>query len=111
MAALAIDAEIIENVLSDRACYYATKDGVRTVMAFDRERGQFLLIDEGWSGYQRIHHIWAHIEVQNGKFLVHEDGTEEGLANLLVTAGIAPDHIVLAFQAPCLRFATNFAAA
>ena len=111
MASLTSDVEIIEHVLCERARFYAARSDIRTLMSFDREHGQFLLIDEGWSGYRRIHHIWAHIELLNGKVVVHEDGTEEGLANLLLRAGILADRIVLAFHAPCLRDSTDFAVA
>src|SRR5580700_4681374 len=111
MASIESDSELIERVLRDRACFYAATHEVRTLMAFDREHGQFLLIDEGWAGYRRIHHIWAHIELRDRKFVIHEDGTEDGLANSLTNAGIPSDRIVLAFHAPCLRTATDFAVA
>ena len=104
-------AELIEQILCERARFYATPERCRTLMAFDRERGQFLLIDEGWDGYRRIHNVWAHIELQDSKLWIHEDGTEEGIANLLVAAGVPRDHIVLAFHAPSLRKATEFAVA
>jgi hypothetical protein len=78
---------------------------------FDQQAGQFLLIDEGWQGYRRIHTVWAHVEIQNDKIWIHEDGTEEGIANLLVQAGIPKDRIVLAFHAPTLRSSTEFAIA
>lgn len=109
MASLEQDVVIIEQVLSERACYYAAPDKLRTLMAFDRERGQFLLLDEGWNGYRRIHHVWAHVELREGKLWIHEDGTEDGIANQFVAAGIPHERIVLAFHAPALREATEFA--
>lgn len=109
MVALKQDVQIVEQILCDLAAAYATADPSRTIMTFDRERGQFLLIDEGWDGYRRIYHVWVHVELRDGKFLVHEDGTEEGVANLLVNAGVSRDRIVLAFHAPNLRDATEFA--
>ncbi len=109
MAALERDTEIIEQILCELARAYAVPNQSCTLMAFDRERGQFLLIDEGWDGYRRIHDVWAHVEIRDGKFWIHEDGTEEGIANLLVQAGIPRDRIVLAFHAPNLRSATEFA--
>jgi hypothetical protein len=102
---------MIEQTLCDRARFYASTEKSRTLMAFDRERGQFLLLDEGWDGYRRIHNVWAHVELRDGKIWIHEDGTEEGIANLLVAAGVPHDHIVLAFHAPNLRDATEFAVA
>lgn len=111
MAAIEQDAEIIEQTLCERARLYTQTDKFRTLMAFDRERGQFLLLDEGWDGYRRIHRVWAHVELRDGKIWIHEDGTEEGIANILVAAGVARDRIVLAFHAPSLRAATEFAVA
>lgn len=103
--------ETIEHTLRKLAAGDVKPDGARTIKAFDRDRGQFLLIDEGWHGSRRVHHVWAHLEVRDGRIWIHEDGTEEGIANLLVAAGISRDRIVLAFYAPALRSATEFAAA
>lgn len=103
--------DIIEQALCERACFYAKPDKFRTLMAFDRERGQFLLMDEGWDGYNRIHRVWAHVELRDGKIWIHEDGTEEGIANLLVAAGVPRNRVVLAFDAPSLRADTEFAVA
>src|SRR5437016_984474 len=111
MAPIASDAEIVERILCDLACNYATPGPIRTLFAFDREHGQFLLLDEGWEGYRRIYHVWAHAELRESKYWIHEDGTEEGIANLLVSAGVQRDRIVLEFHAPNLRGATDFAVA
>lgn len=111
MAAVEHDAEIIEQMLCERARFYAAPGKFRTLTAFDREHGQFVLIDEGWDGYRRIHRVWAHVELRDGKIWIHEDGTEEGIANLLVAAGVPRDRIVLVFHTPSLRAATDFAVA
>jgi hypothetical protein len=102
---------IVEKVLYDLARSYGSCGDVRTLMSFDRARGQFLLIDEGWEGYQRTYAVWAHVELTDGKLRIHEDGTEVGIANLLVSAGVPKQNIVLTFHAPNLRGATEFAAA
>src|SRR5437773_6602404 len=104
-------ASITEKVLCDLAAAYPSKGEVRTLRLFDRHNGQFLLIDEGWNGYRRIHAVWAHVEVRLDKLWIHEDGTEEGIANLLVAAGAPKDSIVLAFQSPSLRDVSEFAVA
>jgi hypothetical protein len=111
MAAVEHDTKVIEQTLCDLAHFYISKEKYRTLIAFDREHSQFLLLDEGWDGYRRIHNVWAHIEIRDGKIWIHEDGTEEGIANLLVAAGVSNDQIVLAFHAPNLRDATGFAVA
>ena len=111
MDALDRDYEIVEHALCELARAYSMPAKFRSLTAFDRIRGQFLLIDEGWDGNSRVHRLWIHVEILNGKILIHEDGTEEGVANLLVTAGIPRERIVLAFYAPSLRPATDFAVA
>jgi hypothetical protein len=70
-----------------------------------------MLLDEGWDGYRRIYHVWAHIEVLDGKFRIHEDGTEVGIANELIRAGVPRDRIVLSFHSASQRAGTDFAAA
>jgi hypothetical protein len=100
VATLDKDQEIVEQILEQRSIFYAAPDQFRTLKVFDHKNGSFLLMDEGWEGYQRIHRVWAHIELRDGKFLIHEDGTQEGLATDLMEKGVARERIVLAFQEP-----------
>ena len=51
----------------------------------------------------------AHIDIAGGKIWIQRDGTEHGIANDLITAGITKDQIVLGFQAPEARQYTEFA--
>lgn len=94
------DLETVESVLRERAQFYATPEKFRTVPIFDRQNQEFLLLDEGWDGYQRIHRVWAHIELRDDQIWIQEDGTEDGLAADLIAAGIPRERIVLAFQQP-----------
>ena len=98
MAALKSDAEIIERTLTEFSCRYPSSEKVRVLQAYDRERGQFLLIDEGWDGFKRTHLVWAHIELRDDKLWVHEDGTEEGITHWLVAADIPRDRIVCKYR-------------
>ena len=52
----------------------------------------------------------VHIDIAGGKVLIQRDGTEHGVANELIAAGIPKDQIVLGFQAPEVRQYTEFAA-
>lgn len=111
MDTLIRDSDTVERTLCDLASFYGSNNTLRTLLAFDRARGQFLLLDEGWNGHRRIHVVWAHVELRDDKIWIQEDGTEQGIANLLVEAGVARDRIVLAFHAPSQRLAGEFAAA
>lgn len=105
------DPELVERVLCDRAHVYAMPDKFRTLTVFDRLNGQFLLMDEGWEGFKRVHQVWGHVELRDGKFWIHDDGTQEGVATLFMAAGIPKERIVLAFQHPGRRKYGEFAPA
>ncbi len=103
------DQEILESVLRGCAQFYASKKA-RTLTVFDRQHGQFLLMDEGWDGFKHIHRVWVHVELVEGKFWIQKDGTEDGIAVDLMNAGIPKERIVLAFQHPARRQHSEFAA-
>ena len=89
-------SEVAEQVLASVLKQYSSNQPYRTVPVFDPASGNYLLMDEGWEKYQRIHRVWAHIEVRDGVFWIHEDGTEAGIANRLIAAGVPRERIVLA---------------
>ena len=78
---------------------------------FDAEREQYLLLKVGWVGKRRICGITLYVRLQNGKFWIEEDMTEDGIATDLLTAGVPKEDIVLAFQPPDVRRFTEFATA
>ncbi len=102
------DQEVVESVLRECAQFYASKN-TRTLTVFDRLHGQFLLLDEGWNGFKHIHRVWLHVELRDGKFWIQKDGTEDGIAVDLMSAGISKERIVLAFQHPGRRQYGEFA--
>ena len=111
MATLERDQETLEHVLCECADFYAGAGRLRTLRVFDRKRGQFLLMDEGWEGYKHIDQVWVHVELRDGKFWIQKDGTQDGIALDLVNAGIPKERIVLAFKHPSRWRDTEFAAA
>ena len=78
-------------------------------MIFDPVQGHFELMNVGWHGQQRIHGCILHVDIKDGKIWIQHDGTEEGIANRLVAAGVPKSDIVLAFQTPFQRRHTEFA--
>ena len=79
MAFLTHDQQVIETAPCETARFYTT-DKQRTVTVFDRERDNFLLVDEGWDGYERVHQKRVHVELRGDKFWIHCDGTQDGVA-------------------------------
>ena len=104
------DFAIVERVLRDAAQTYPSEKN-RTIFSFDRDNGQFVLLREGWDGYRRNHFAWIHIETRDGKLWIHRDGTEHGIANDLLAAGVPQERIVLAFRHPARRERGDFAVA
>ena len=106
---IASEEALLENILRECAQFYAFPERFRTLTVFDRQNGQFLLMDEGWDGFKHIHRVWLHVELRDGKFWIQKDGTEDGIAVDLMNAGIPKERIVLAFQHPNRRKYSDFA--
>ncbi len=77
---------------------------------FDREADRYLLMIVGRENDRRVHGCLVHIDIINGKIWIQRDGTERGIANELVDAGVPKERIVLGFRSAELRKNTEFAA-
>jgi hypothetical protein len=102
--------QIITRVLSDLA-EASARDDVEVLPLFDVAHDNYLLIDAGWRGVQRIHHIIAHLRIYNGKIWVEADNTDAAIVQQLLDSGISKAEIVLAFHSPQKRPYTEFAVA
>lgn len=49
------------------------------------------------------------VDIKDNKIWIQRDGTEIGIANELVAAGVSKEDIVLGFHAPYKREFTDFA--
>ena len=102
---------IIEQLLNEYAQIpYAYGDVVRQTV-FDREGDHYLLMLVGRDGIRRVHGCLIHLDLINEKIWIQRDGTEHGIANDLLAAGVPHEHIVLAFRSPTMRQYTDFAVA
>lgn len=77
---------------------------------FDRLKDSYLLMAIGWKKGRRIHSCLAHLDIINGKIWIQRDGTENGIAADLESAGVPKSDIVLAFHEPEIRKYTEYAA-
>ncbi|MEM9219644.1 MAG: XisI protein [Cyanobacteria bacterium P01_F01_bin.150] len=80
-------------------------------VVFDEKRDRYLLMLLGRANKRYEHGCLIHIDIIDGKIWVQRDGTEIGVANELVEAGVAKDNIVLEFKSPERRRDTEFAVA
>lgn len=89
---------------------YAYGD-THTEAVFDRINDRYLLVNVGWDRGRRVHGSLAHIDIIDDKIWIQRDGTEDGIANELVSAGIPRDRIVLGFRPAEVRPFIEFAVA
>ncbi len=102
---------VIRKLIEEYAQYQPARGDVQIEVIFDEANDHYELMYAGWNGPYRIHGSVLHIDIRNGKVWIQHDGTEEGVAEELVRAGIPRDRIVLAFKPPEIRPHTQFATA
>jgi hypothetical protein len=102
---------LIQAIVKEYAQYKPSHGDIDVELVIDQERDHYELVHAGWSGDYRIHGSVIHIDIRDGKIWIQHDGTEEGIANRLVEAGVPRQNIVLAFKHPTLRQHSDFAVA
>ena len=102
---------IVKRIVDEIAVQIPDDGVVLTERVYDEARGHYELLRVGWRETRRIHGIVVHVDVRDGKVWIQHDGTEDGIADALLEAGIPQEHIVLAFHPPYKRPYTGFAVA
>lgn len=102
---------IVENLLREYAEKPYGFGEIERRAIFDRRQNSYLLYIVGWHGKRRYHGIVTHIDIINGKIWIQRDGTEDGIADDLESAGVPKSDIVLAWHEPELRKYTEYAVA
>lgn len=103
--------QIIRQTLTAYAQIPYAYGDILTETVFDRESDRYLLVIVGRENDRRVHGCLVHIDIIDDKLWIQRDGTESGIANELVAAGVPKDHIVLGFRSPEIRKHTGFAVA
>ncbi|MDD1416359.1 XisI protein [Dolichospermum sp. ST_con] len=87
-------SEILTQVLRRSASVQPRLQPISIRAVCDIESGQFLIIATGWEKNIWMNTILFHAQLANGKVVIEDDNFEEGLTEVLITAGIAPEDIV-----------------
>jgi len=103
--------QIIRTILTAHAEIPYAYGDIQFEPVFDRESDRYLLMIHGRENGRRVHGCLVHVDIINGKIWIQRDGTEYGVANELVEAGVPKDHIVLGFRSAEIRRHTEFAVA
>ncbi len=106
-------SQAVETLLNEYTEFWKPYRGVKQQVLADPKHHNFTLISLGWEeGKQRyIHDISFHIQVINGKVWVHQNNTEEMIADELIEKGVAREDIVLGFLPERDRAYSGFAVA
>ena len=91
--------------------YGSAYPNVDTICLLDTMGDNYLLMDIGWAGQERVRRTLLHLRIKNDKIWIEEDWTEEGITDELLKAGVPKEDIVLAFNPPSFREYTDFAIA
>ena len=111
MADVADYPEIVKRILREYADLKPSYGDIAVETIFDDIQGHYELIRSGWNGRRRVHGALLHVDIKDGKVWIQYDGTEDGIAEELVEAGVPREHIVLAFHPPEVRKHTPYAVA
>lgn len=102
---------LIRKIIEEYASLPTAAGEIDTEVIIDEAKGHFELMRSGWISGRRIHGALIHVDIRGDKIWIQHDGTEDGVANVLVEAGVPKDRIVLGFKSPELRKLTEFAVA
>jgi len=100
----------VRSVIEGYAKFRPSSGDVEAELIFDQSKDHYELMYSGWQGIHRVHGCVIHIDIRGDKVWIQYDGTEEGVAEDLVAAGIPRDRIVLGFKHPEVRPLTDYAA-
>lgn len=103
--------QIVQRVLREYTEVPYAHGEIANEVIFDRDLDRYLVMSVGWNKARRIHGCMIHIDIIGDKVWIQRDGTEYGIANELVEAGIPRGHIVLGFHPADVRPYTEFAVA
>jgi XisI protein len=101
-------SEVVQSILKHHVAHRLNSQ-TEVHLIFDKERDRYQLLHLGWDDLIRVFGCIIYVEIKEGKIWIERDGTEIGVANELVEAGIPKQDIVLAFKAPYKRKFTEFA--
>ena len=110
MATTESDRQLIESIIREYARIPYSYGEIDRQTIFDREQDHYVLMLVGWDGVRREHGCLIHVDLIDGKFWIQRDGTERGIAQDLLDAGVPNTRIVLAFRSLRKRQLTDSAA-
>ena len=103
--------QLIRHILTEHSKIPYKHGEIAFETVFDVESDRYLLMILGRENKRYQHGCLVHVDILQEKIWIQRDGTESGVANEFVEAGVPKDEIVLGFKSPERRKDTEFAIA
>jgi hypothetical protein len=100
---------ILRELVIQHSQHQPSHGQIESVPICDPVNHNYAVLDIGWDNTGRVHAMVFHLRIQQGKVWVEWDGTEPGITQELLDAGIPREDIVLGFYRPERRALTGFA--
>jgi hypothetical protein len=101
--------ELIQKILKEHQKHRAVNASSEAQVICDLKNDHYLLVHVGWQDETPLYGCSIHVDIKDGKFWIHQDFTEDGVAAELLEMGVPKTDIVLAFRSPFMRQFTEFA--
>ena len=89
---------IIKQIILRYAQLKPSHGDIRLDPVFDEANDRYALMQVGWDKQRRVRGNLIYVTIQRDRVFVEYDGTEVGITDELVAAGIPKENIVLAFH-------------
>jgi len=96
--------QIIEQILLEISQIIDNDIDMESILSIDAERGQYILMSDGWAESKRFYHPVVHLELKkDGIIWLRCDNTDLGIGEMLIEKGIPKNEIIPAFYSPQMR--------
>lgn len=95
--------ELMKAVIEEWAAVSEGDPEIETMVIFDDEHQQYLMVSAGWTPKTREHAIIFHARIRDGKVWIEWDGTAPSMSEELLRRGVARKDVVFNWHDPDVR--------
>jgi hypothetical protein len=94
---------LLKSVIGEWAEASRGDSDIETLVVFDDDHGQYMLVSTGWTPKSREHSIIFHARLREGKVWIEWDGTYPSMTEELIRRGLLQQDIVFNWHDPDVR--------
>ncbi|GGA35298.1 hypothetical protein CYANOKiyG1_52880 [Okeania sp. KiyG1] len=92
-------SQLIQKIITEHSVNDG-KNNTEIQLIFDTKRHHYQVLNIGWKEQKRIYGVIIHVDLRDNKIWIQRDGTEIGIANQLITAGVPKKRYCLRISCP-----------